>query len=38
VAILVARILNEEQVLLRDLPGYAEYQAKVTTRLVPFVW
>jgi protein-S-isoprenylcysteine O-methyltransferase Ste14 len=37
-AILIARILNEEQVLLRELPGYAAYRAKVTTRLVPFVW
>ena len=36
--ILVVRILNEENVLTRDLPGYAEYQNKVTTRLIPFVW
>jgi protein-S-isoprenylcysteine O-methyltransferase Ste14 len=36
--ILVARILNEEKVLARDLPGYAEYQKKVTTRLIPLVW
>jgi protein-S-isoprenylcysteine O-methyltransferase Ste14 len=36
--ILVARILNEEKVLVRDLPGYVEYQKKVTTRLIPFVW
>ncbi len=37
-AILVARILNEEKVLVRDLPGYSEYQKKVPTRLIPFVW
>ena len=37
-AILVARILNEEKILARDLPGYTEYQKKVTTRLVPFIW
>jgi protein-S-isoprenylcysteine O-methyltransferase Ste14 len=36
--ILVARILNEEKVLMRDLPGYVEYQKNVTTRLVPFIW
>jgi protein-S-isoprenylcysteine O-methyltransferase Ste14 len=38
VPILVARILNEEKVLTRDLPGYVEYQNKVTTRLIPFIW
>lgn len=37
-SILVARILNEEKILARDLPGYTEYQKKVTTRLVPFIW
>ncbi|HSR48678.1 MAG TPA: isoprenylcysteine carboxylmethyltransferase family protein [Anaerolineales bacterium] len=38
VPILVARILNEEQVLARELPGYAEYRQKVRYRLVPGVW
>ena len=38
VPILVVRILNEEKVLVRDLPGYPDYRAKVRTRLVPFVW
>jgi protein-S-isoprenylcysteine O-methyltransferase Ste14 len=38
VPILVVRILNEEEVLERDLPGYPDYRAKVRTRLVPFVW
>ncbi|KTD69249.1 Isoprenylcysteine carboxyl methyltransferase (ICMT) family protein [Legionella steelei] len=37
-ALLVARILNEEKILVRDLPGYTEYQKKVTTRLLPFIW
>ncbi|KTC80895.1 Isoprenylcysteine carboxyl methyltransferase (ICMT) family protein [Legionella cherrii] len=37
-SILVARILNEEKILARDLPGYTEYQKKVTTRLLPFIW
>jgi protein-S-isoprenylcysteine O-methyltransferase Ste14 len=38
VPILVARLLNEEQVLLRDLPGYSEYTRKVRYRLLPGVW
>jgi protein-S-isoprenylcysteine O-methyltransferase Ste14 len=37
-AILVARILNEESVLKRELAGYADYQKKVGARLIPFVW
>lgn len=37
-SILVARILNEEKILARDLLGYTEYQKKVTTRLIPFIW
>jgi protein-S-isoprenylcysteine O-methyltransferase Ste14 len=36
--ILIARILNEEKVLMRDLLGYVEYQNKVETRLIPFIW
>jgi len=36
--ILVVRILNEEQVLERDLPGYKEYKQKVRYRLVPSIW
>jgi protein-S-isoprenylcysteine O-methyltransferase Ste14 len=36
--ILGARILNEEKVLVRDLPGYVEYRNKVTTRLIPPIW
>jgi protein-S-isoprenylcysteine O-methyltransferase Ste14 len=38
VPILVVRLRNEEQVLLRDLPGYAEYTRKVKYRLVPGIW
>lgn len=38
VAIIVARALNEEAVLKRDLPGYKEYCKKVHYRLIPFVW
>jgi protein-S-isoprenylcysteine O-methyltransferase Ste14 len=32
------RLLDEERVLARDLPGYAEYLAKVRWRLFPLVW
>ena len=38
VPILVARILNEEQVLARDLAGYAEYMRKTKFRMLPGVW
>lgn len=34
----VVRILNEEEVLLRELPGYEAYREKVRSRLVPHVW
>jgi protein-S-isoprenylcysteine O-methyltransferase Ste14 len=36
--IIVFRILNEKEVLLRDLAGYQEYCRKVRYRLVPRVW
>ena len=32
------RILDEEKFLIKNLPGYAEYEHKVKYRLVPFVW
>ena len=32
------RLLNEEKFLVKNLPGYAEYQNKVRHRLVPFLW
>lgn len=35
---LIWRLLDEEQLLARDLPGYREYQQRVRHRLVPFVW
>lgn len=35
---LVARILNEEELLLRKLPGYKEYCQKTRYRLIPFIW
>lgn len=36
--VIVARILNEETVLARDLTGYAQYMQKVRWRLIPFIW
>jgi protein-S-isoprenylcysteine O-methyltransferase Ste14 len=38
VPVLAWRLLDEERVLARDLPGYAEYMGKVRYRLVPYVW
>jgi protein-S-isoprenylcysteine O-methyltransferase Ste14 len=38
ILILVARIRNEEAVLLRELKGYADYVKKVRYRLIPAVW
>ena len=36
--IIARRIQNEEKVLSRDLPGYAEYLQKVRWRLIPYIW
>lgn len=36
--IIVIRLKDEEALLTRELPGYAEYKKKVKYRLVPFVW
>lgn len=38
VAALAWRLIDEEQVLVRDLNGYAEYRRKVRWRLIPFLW
>jgi protein-S-isoprenylcysteine O-methyltransferase Ste14 len=38
IPVFVLRILNEEKVLLRDLPGYEEYRQKTRYHLVPYVW
>jgi protein-S-isoprenylcysteine O-methyltransferase Ste14 len=35
---LLWRLLDEERILTRNLPGYAEYQQRVRHRLVPKVW
>lgn len=38
VLLLVARIKNEERVMMRELAGYTEYMQKTVYRLVPGVW
>lgn len=38
VAVLVARILDEEELLFAQLAGYTEYGRRVRYRLVPHVW
>lgn len=36
--VLIWRILDEEELLKKDLPGYTEYARKVRYRLVPYLW
>lgn len=36
--IMVMRIKNEEEVLCKELEGYAAYMKKVKYRLIPYVW
>jgi len=35
---LVWRLLDEERLLVRELPGYREYRARVRYRLIPGLW
>jgi protein-S-isoprenylcysteine O-methyltransferase Ste14 len=35
---LIWRLVDEEKFLVRNLPGYREYQGKVRYRLIPLVW
>ena len=35
---LIWRLVDEERMLARSLPGYTDYQRRVRHRLVPFVW
>lgn len=37
-AIIIVRLKNEEDLLIRELPGYAEYRQKVKYRIIPFIW
>lgn len=38
IPVLVLRILDEEKLLEKDLPGYKEYEQQVQYRLVPYLW
>jgi len=38
IPLLVSRLLNEEEVLLRELPGYKEYCQKTRYHLIPFIY
>jgi protein-S-isoprenylcysteine O-methyltransferase Ste14 len=38
VAVLIARLLDEEKFLAKNLAGYSEYQGKVRHRLLPLIW
>ena len=37
-AIIVVRLKDEEELLTRELNGYAEYKKKVKYRILPFIW
>ena len=37
-AIIIARLKDEEKLLTKELPGYAEYKKKVKYRILPFIW
>lgn len=37
-AIIIVRLLDEEKLLTRELPGYEEYKQKVKYHLIPFIW
>ena len=36
--VLLWRLLDEEKILRRELPGYNEYASRVRYRLIPYVW
>ena len=38
IIVIVWRLRDEEEFLLRNLPGYSEYREKVRYRLLPLVW
>ena len=37
-AIIIIRLKDEEKLLTRELPGYAEYKMKVPYRIIPYIW
>jgi protein-S-isoprenylcysteine O-methyltransferase Ste14 len=38
IPLIVFRLLNEENLLRAELPGYGEYCLRTPFRLVPYVW
>lgn len=36
--LIIIRLTGEEKLLMKELPGYAEYRKKVKYRLIPFIW
>jgi protein-S-isoprenylcysteine O-methyltransferase Ste14 len=36
--VLIWRLIDEERFLVRNLPGYADYQNRVPYRLLPLIW
>lgn len=38
IPVMVLRLLNEEKVLRKELPGYIEYTQRTRARLIPYVW
>jgi protein-S-isoprenylcysteine O-methyltransferase Ste14 len=38
IPLIVLRLLNEEKMLRRDLPGYADYCFRTRSRLLPLLW
>ena len=36
--IIAVRLVDEENLLSKDLPGYEEYKQKVKYRLIPYIW
>ena len=37
-AAIVIRLKDEEELLTKELPGYAEYKQKVKYRIIPYIW
>ena len=37
-AIVIVRLKNEEDLLTKELPGYAQYKQKVKCRIIPYIW
>lgn len=37
-AIIIVRLKDEEELLTKELPGYAEYKQKVKYRIIPSIW